>query len=336
MRKRCRGGKGSVRGTNPSCQALSYLDAVRAILFLTLFCAFLQASAQGSAFDTNAPLPQDTTRASINRPRLYRTIAIEGALWAGSMAYLQSVWYRDHARVPFEFYDDSRGYLQVDKAGHAWGSYIESYLGHRALRACGVSKGKALLYGGTLGIILQTPIEVWDGMYEGWGFSWSDMAANAAGSLLVIGQEAAWDEQPIKYKWTFTPSPYAEQANGYLGEMLAGQVFNDYNGHTYWLSVPLQKLGWSAAPPWLCISAGYSANGMFGEFENRKSYRGVAIPETRRYRQWLLSLDVDWTRIRTRSRFLKAVFNGMFAVKIPFPAVEVNGLGRVRGYGLYW
>ena len=281
-------------------------------------------------------MAQEPNVVGVCRPCVYRTVAVEGALFAGLMTYLHGVWYKDVPRVPFHFYNDSRGYLQVDKAGHAWGSYIESYLGHRALRACGVPKGKALLYGGTLGIILQTPIEVWDGMYEGWGFSWPDMAANAAGSLLVIGQEAAWDDQPVKYKWTFTPSPYAKQANGYLGETFAGQIFNDYNGHTYWLSVPLQKLGLSAAPPWLCISAGYSANGMFGEFENRRSYRGVRIPETQRYRQWLLSLDVDWTRIPTRSKLLKKVFNGMFAIKLPLPAIELNGLGRVKAYGIYW
>lgn len=49
------------------------------------------------------------------------------------------------------------------------------------------------------------------------------------------------------------------------------------------------------------MAVGYGANGMYGEFENIKSYNGITIPETERYRQYLFSLDVDWTKIRTDS-----------------------------------
>lgn len=261
----------------------------------------------------------------------------EAALYAGMMSYLQFVWYKDKERVPFGFYNDSKGYLQIDKAGHAYGSYLESYIGYHALRCAGVSKTKSLIFGGTLGLVLQTPIEVWDGLYEGWGFSWSDVAANAAGSAIVIGQELLWDEQVVMYKFSFSPSPYAKQANGYLGRGI-DQLFNDYNGHTYWLSVGLKRLAprWNALPDWLNIAAGYSANGMFGEFQNRRSYRGVAIPETPRYRQYLLSLDVDWTKIHTNSRLLKTIFQGMLMVKLPFPALEINGLGELKGHWMYY
>ena len=251
---------------------------------------------------------------SVKRGRILAIAGTEAALYIGSMAYLQFVWYKDHKRVPFEFYNDSKGYLQVDKFGHMYGSYLESYIGYHALRCAGVKKGKALLLGGTLGIILQTPIEVWDGLYEGWGFSWSDMGANAAGSAIVIGQELLFDKQLVKYKFSFWPSPYAKQANGYLGSGF-DQVFNDYNGHTYWLSMPLNQIIPSKKlADWLCISAGYGANGMFGEFENERTYHGMILPETERYRQYLLSLDVDWTKIKTRSKFLRTLFQGMFMV----------------------
>lgn len=274
---------------------------------------------------------------SLKPGRVAAVLGTEAALYAGLMSYLQFVWYKDKQRVPFEFYNDSKGYLQMDKAGHAYGAYLESYIGYHALRCAGLSKTKSLIFGGTLGLVLQTPVEVWDGMYEGWGFSWSDMAANAAGSAIVIGQELLWNEQVVKYKFSFAPSPYAKQANGYLGRGF-DQLFNEYNGHTYWLSVGLKRLAprWNALPDWLNIAAGYSANGMFGEFENRRSYRGVAIPETQRYRQYLLSLDVDWTKIHTNSRFLKTVFQGMFMVKLPFPALEINGLGQLKGYWMYY
>ena len=273
---------------------------------------------------------------SLKKGRVLAVAGTETALYLGSMAYLQFVWYKDHERVPFEFYNDSRGYLQVDKAGHVYGSYLESYIGYQALRCAGVKKDKALLFGGTLGIILQTPIEVWDGLYEGWGFSWSDMAANAAGSAIVIGQELLWDEQVAKYKFSFSPSPYAKQANGYLGDGF-GQLFNDYNGHTYWLSTGITRIvPDKRLPDWLNIAVGYSANGMFGEFENIRRYHGMEIPQTRRYRQYLLSLDIDWTKIRTNNKFLKTLFQGMFMVKLPFPAIEINALGELRGHWLYY
>lgn len=267
--------------------------------YICVFCIVLlihpQSFGQGDSLAVHSS-------SQLNYKRLWTVLGTETALWAGSMAYLQFVWYKDAKRVPFEFYDDSKGYLQVDKFGHMYGAYLQSYVGYHSLRWAGVSKNKALLYGGTLGILLQTPIEVWDGMYEEWGFSWSDMAANALGSAFVIGQELLWDEQKIKYKFSFTPSPYAKAANGYLGTGF-GQLFNDYNGHTYWLSMGIHEIVPNKIlPKWLNVAVGYSANGMIGEFENLRRYNGVDIPEYQRYRQYMFSLDVDWTKIKTNNR----------------------------------
>ncbi|MFT4758517.1 MAG: hypothetical protein ACI9XO_003418 [Paraglaciecola sp.] len=103
------------------------------------------------------------------------------------MSYLQFVWYQDKEGVPFHFYDDSKGYQQIDKMGHAYGAYLESYLCYKWLRSTGLSKKKSLLYGGTMGLVLQTPIEIFDGLYDSWGFSWSDMVPNTAGAALLIG-----------------------------------------------------------------------------------------------------------------------------------------------------
>lgn len=306
---------------------------MRLLVLLTVFLTLLFASNCIAQPELHYGLKYPD---SLKKGRVWAVAGTEAALYLGSMAYLQFIWYKDHERVPFEFYNDSKGYLQIDKFGHIYGSYLESYIGYHALRCAGVKKKKALLWGGALGIILQTPIEVWDGLYEGWGFSWSDMAANAVGSAFVIGQELLFDEQIVKYKFSFSPSPYAKQANGYLGTGF-DQLFNDYNGHTYWLSMGLNRIiPTKKIPDWLNISVGYSANGMFGEFENIHSYYGVAIPETRRYRQYLLSLDIDWTKIKTKNKFLKTLFQGMFMVKLPFPTIELNTTGQFKGHLLYY
>jgi hypothetical protein len=278
----------------------------------------------------------DVEQGKPNKARLVTTIAAFSTAYIGSMAYLQYIWYHDHDRVKFEFYNDLGGYNQIDKFGHTFGSYIESYIGYRSLRWAGVPEKKAAIYGGSLGFFLQLPIEIWDGMYEGWGFSWSDVVANALGSGLVIGQQLAFQDQVVRMKFTFSHSPYADVANGYLGNGF-DELFYDYNGHTYWLSTGLNRLIPSKKiPDWLNIAAGYSAGGMFGEFENRESYRGVMIPETERYRQFLLSLDIDFGRIEVRNKFLKALLNSMFMVKIPFPAIEFNSKRQFRFYPVYY
>ena len=274
---------------------------------------------------------------TLDRKKLTRIIIAESAFYAGGISYLQFIWYKDKERVPFHFYNDNQGYLQVDKFGHAFGAYMESYIGYHWLRSAGVSRKKALIYGGPLGLVLQTPIEIFDGMYEGWGFSWGDMIANAAGSALVVGNELVFKEQLIKLKFSYWRSTYAKEANGYLGDHFLESLFLDYNAHTYWLSFPLtMKNTQSRIPGWLNLSVGYSANGMFGEFSNRSSYRGVALPQTERYRQYLFSLDVDWTKIPTSSAFLNTLFKVLVFIKLPFPAIELNTKGEIKLYGVYF
>jgi hypothetical protein len=244
--------------------------------------------------------------------------------------------YHDEESKPFHFHNDFSGYLQIDKLQHTFGSYIESYIGYQYLKNAGVKKNSALLYGGSLGFILQSPKEIIDGFYKS-GFSWGDIVANASGSALLISQQILFDEQILKYKFSFSRSEYAHQANGYLGKTVLQNYFDDYNGHTYWLSINVSKIfPKMKLPDWISIAAGYSANGMFGIFENINSYRGVIIPETQRYRQYLLSLDVDWTKINTRSKFLRTLFQGLNFIKIPFPAIEINSMGRLKGYWIYF
>lgn len=291
-----------------------------------LYCAIGQAQPYRPAYP-------DT----LHRARLTRAIVAQSAFYAAGISYLSFIWYKDKERVPFHFYNDTDGYLQIDKFGHAYGAYLGSYVSYHWLRRAGVSRKKALLFGGPAGLLMQTPIEIFDGMYEGWGFSWPDMVANAAGSAIVVGNELLFREQLIRFKFSFWRSSYSRQSNGYLGDSFTESIFLDYNGHTYWLSVPLQRLVlYDKLPSWLSLAVGYSANGMFGEFNNRQSYRGVRLPETIRYRQYLLSLDVAWSRIPTDSPFLRGLFRTLEFVKVPFPAFEINSLGKVKFHSLYF
>ena len=286
---------------------------------------------------TNAQyLPTPDYPDSLNKRRLRAALITEGTFFVGGLSFLYANWYADRERVPFNFYNDAAGYNQIDKAGHAFGAYLYSDWGYRSLRRAGVNKKKALIWGAGLGLYFQTPIEVFDGLYEGWGFSWSDMGANALGAGLVLGQEALFEEQLVRMKFSFSRSPYSDRAFGLLGNNYLGNLVNDYNGHTYWLSTSIHRLApkpiQANIPKWLNIAAGYGAGGMYGEFENRTFYRGNRLPTNQeRYRQFYLSLDVDWTQIPTRSRFLRSVFEGLNYIKFPLPGLEYNTKGEFKG-----
>jgi hypothetical protein len=273
----------------------------------------------------------------IEKGTLYKALAFTGAYYATSIYVMNKTWYKDKEKVPFHFYNDNSGYLQVDKFGHMLGGYVYSYIGYFGFLKLGASRKEALIFGSTLGFVLQFPIEIMDGVHEGYGFSWGDIAANMMGSTLVYGQELLFKEQVVKYKFSYWESEYTKNSNGYYGKTTMNRLLKDYNGHTYWFSVPLNKFVFrQTLLPWFNIAFGYGANGMYGEFENIINYNGVAIPETERYRQFLFSLDIDWTRIKTESKFLQLLFKGMTFVKLPFPTLEYNSKGQFKGYWIYY
>lgn len=280
-------------------------------------------------------LKPDSSR--IEKQTIYKAIAFTSVYYAGSIYILNHTWYKDKEKVPFHFYNDNGGYLQVDKFGHMFGSYVYSYIGYHFLLYKGSTRKEALLFGSTLGFVLQLPIEIMDGLHEGYGFSWGDIAANAMGSALVFGQELLFHKQLVKYKFSYWESEYSKNSNGYFGNTAFERMLNDYNGHTYWFSLPMNTFAKKQGiPKWLNIAFGYGANGMYGEFENITSYNNTPIPESERYRQFLLSLDVDWPKIKTNSKFLSVLLKGMTFIKLPFPTIEFNSQGEFKGYWIYY
>ena len=296
------------------------------IIFLSLLIS--QVSAQ-PVFAKSYP---DT----LNNKRLFAAIGTASVTYVGGLSYLGFMWYKDHERVPFHNYNDLPGYLQMDKFGHAFGAYRESYAAYYALRWAGVDKKRALIYGGPIGLLFQTPIEVFDGLYEGWGFSWTDMAANTFGSLLFITQEALFDEQICLMKFSYSPSIYP-QYHRILGETPMEQFIYDYNGHTHWLSFGINRItGIDYIPKWLNLAIGYSANGMIYEFDNPQYYMGKPFPHLERYRQYLFSLDVDFSKIPTNKKWLQKVFRAINILKVPFPTLELNRVDGIKFHPVYY
>jgi hypothetical protein len=270
---------------------------------------------------------------TFSKKRLAIVLSSEGVLYAGSLVSLNELWYKDYPRSSFHFFNDNNEWMQMDKIGHATTSYYIGRVGIDFMNWTGVSEKKAIWYGGMLGSLYQTTIEVLDGYSSEWGFSIGDFAANTAGSLLCVGQQLAWNEQRIVLKYSFMQSAYSKYRPNILGTNLQENLLKDYNGQTYWLSVnPSSFMSKETKfPKWLNIALGYGADGMTGGDFNPPyiDEHGQQIYFDR-YRQFYLSLDVDLTRIKTRSKFLKAVFYSVGFIKIPAPALEFNKNG-VKG-----
>lgn len=270
--------------------------------------------------------------AQFHKKRFIAVTAGGGALYAGSLVGLNELWYKDHPRSSFHFFNDNGEWLQMDKAGHLVTSAYVGRIGIGLLKWSGVEQRRAAWCGGLLGTFYQTTVEVLDGYSAGWGFSGGDVIANTTGSAFVIAQELVWKEQRMVLKYSFSPSDYAQYRPSVLGTDFTGQMLKDYNGQTYWLSVNVHSFLKEDAkfPRWLNIAAGYGAEGMTGGDFN-PPYIDEAGNQLRfdRYRQFYLSLDADLTKIRTRSHLLKAVFETFGFIKIPAPAIEFskNGIG---------
>lgn len=298
---------------------------MRRFLVIVLLCVF--------SFNL---FSQDTLRTKVDK-NFYKFLAAEGVVLSGAILYLKHEWYHDKKRVPFHFYNDFKGWNQVDKLGHFYVSYLESNVGYSILKKFNFSEKKALYFGGFQGLILETPIEFLDAYYQGWGFSVSDLVANTLGSVFFIMQQKIFNEQIIKPKLSFSKSIYASEANGLLGKKsLISQFVYDYNGYTYWFSFSPKKIfKFKKVPKWLNLAIGYGANGMLGEFENKSMYKGEEIPSFKRYRQFYLSLDIDFSKIRTKSKFVNKIFDGLSYIKIPLPTLELSNK-KMKGYFFYF
>ncbi|MGZ4157571.1 MAG: DUF2279 domain-containing protein [Bacteroidia bacterium] len=267
------------------------------------------------------------------KKRFAAVISTEAVLYGGSLIGLNQLWYKDYPRSSFHFFNDNNEWLQMDKIGHATTACYIGRVGIHLLKWSGVERKKAIWYVGILGSVYQSTIEILDGYSSQWGFSIGDFSANTAGSFLVVGQELAWDEQRIVLKYSFQQSEFAKYRPNELGKNLQENLLKDYNGQTYCLSVnPSSFMSKNAKfPKWLNVAFGYGANGMTGAVFNPPYIDGNGNQiYFQRYRQYYLSLDVDLTRINTRSRFLKTVFYSIGFIKIPAPSVELSN-GKVKG-----
>ena len=284
------------------------------------------------------------TENGVNKNRVLIVGGTSVAVYATSLIALNETWYKDYPKTSFHTINDAGEWLQMDKVGHAWSAYNLSRVSAASWKWAGLSENKSVILGTITGFSYLTVIEILDGHSANWGWSWTDMAANVAGSSLFAAQQLGWKEQRIQFKFSAHRKTYEPdlemRADELFGTSLAERILKDYNGQTLWLSFNINSfLRKKNIPAWLNISVGYGAEGMFGGYENiaydEDGNETFNRTDIKRYRQWFLSPDIDLTKINTKSKFLRTILAGLNAIKIPAPSLELSN-GKLKGNWLHF
>jgi len=267
---------------------------------------------------------------SVDKKKRNILLLSEATIYTVALVGLNQLWYADYPKSSFHFINDNGEWLQMDKLGHMTASYYCGVAGIKAYEWTGMKRKNAIWYGGLTGTFFLTVIEVLDGQSEQWGASSGDLIANTTGSLLAIGQALKWNEQRIQLKYSYSPSEWANKNPEQLGENHLQRALKDYNGQTYWLSLNMKSLLHienENFPNWLNLSLGYSGNKMVSAYQKEG--------EDKRVRQYLLSLDVDLTRIKTKSKVLNSVLHTFGFLKFPMPTIELRN-GQFFVHPIYY
>jgi hypothetical protein len=301
---------------------LSILVGMKRVVLVLFLIFHLSIGVNAQSFLT----PSD----SLSKPRVISVSAGTAGLWAGSIAGLGLVWYADFEKTKFHFFDDSREWQQMDKLGHfyAAGHFAEAV--GDAYKWAGVAPKKASLIGTAVGLGYLTTFEILDAYSADWGFSWADMGCNALGVASYFGQSYFFDERFVNFKFSAQPTGLADYRPEVLGNSFASKLLKDYNGQTYWMS--FNPFCWGKKgqkiPKWLNLSFGYGINNqLIGDGGIYVIDNGTSQLSFTPYREFYFSLDIDFEKIPTRSKFLKLLFKGLNTLKVPFPAMEFSTQG---------
>lgn len=275
---------------------------------------FLSAFLFSQQINWGQSSPQDSIP---TKKRVILSSSIIGLGYASSLIALYDVWYAEFPKSKFHFYNDGSNWMQMDKFGHGFSGYLLSQKAGDLYRWSGVKKSYPWI-GFGIGMSYLGALEFMDAYNQGWGFSTYDVLANFSGGALYLSQELIFKKQLVLPKFSFFPSKYAAYRPEVLGKNFPEQLLKDYNGQTYWFSFPIGGFAPSLKKMnWLCLSLGYSVDQkLVGDQDAYLDFRAS--------RQFLVSLDIDLTRLPIKNPTLKKVLAQLNMIKIPFSALMIQ------------
>ena len=278
---------------------------------------------QGPTRDSVVSLPNPSC--PLTRNQLNAVRAGVGSAFIGGNAYLyhyfKKAWWSG-ARAPHFFFhaDWDQEFRDQDKWGHLFGGYHLARIGYAGLREACVSDKKAIFWSAAYAAAFQLQIEIFDGQFAKYGFSYADMIANTTGQALAVMQELHPSWRAIKPTFSYHKTrALLNTENGTIGREGELRPSLDYSGQTYWFSADMEQLlPENAKPYWpsfMRVSIGHSITDW-------------VTPETgdvvRAKRKILLSIDFDPDKLPGNAPWWRSIKRTLSYYHFPAPALELT------------
>ena len=283
-----------------------------------------------AAEKTAAPITLFDRATAPDRTRLKVLGVTILSAYAISVVALYFFWYKKSKLSKFHWFDDKGEWNQMDKAGHIFGGYFQTVWGYEVMRWAGLNNKQAAIVGAILGLSIQSSIEVMDGFSSKWGASRSDLGANLTGAFIACSQYLMWEEQRIMLKYSPDQGKYpdgelSERAGELFGDGSLDKGLKDYNRMTLWASINPSKFHADMFPKWFCFAVGYSAENLYGGFQNVWEDKNGKIHDRTdlpRLRVVNFSLDADLPQLSSGNKKELAALKVLNIFKVWFPRVQ--------------
>lgn len=292
--------------------------AVAAIIFSGLV---LPVAARGQVPTDTTSAPRDSAGCGRNENDVkLRRAGVAAAFVGGNAAlysYMKNAWWSGKRADHFFFRADwDENFRDQDKFGHAVGGYHLARFGAAALRSACISKPRAAAWGAVYAAAFQVQIEIWDGMFEKYGFSYADLLANTAGMALAVLHETHPETRAIKPTISYARTAALRNRDNIPGELRPSL---DYSGQTYWLSADVNAMLPPAAKPFwpsfLRVSAGHSITDWIDP---------VTGANLRAKRKIVLTIDFDAEKLPGENRIWKTFKRQLSYIHLPSPALVIS------------
>jgi hypothetical protein len=305
------------------------------VWFLVFIPAIVLAQTDSSIVEISPKLNDGTIwrqHSEVNSGRLM--IAASGIMVLDIMGMmkLKETWYNDK-RGKFhavQWDTDIRRWQQMDKLGHTVHAAFASDFFSKAYRWSGFSANQSIWMGSLTGWLWMLQMEITDGFFVRWGFSYGDLIGNTAGATFsALRQYFPAQLGGLRFKVSYHTS-IAYRTNQYYRPEIS--KIDDYEGITFWLTANLHDMlpkPWQKGYPDILKPFGLAIG---------HSAKGVARNSLSGRREILLSIDIDITKIPLGPlddfpivRFIKDELNFL---KIPMPTIRISG--NQVFYGVYF
>jgi uncharacterized protein YfiM (DUF2279 family) len=231
--------------------------------------------------------------------------------------YFKRAWWSGQRADHFFFRADwDQDFRDQDKLGHFFGGYHLARGGEALLRSTCMSRGKALVWAASYAALFQLQIEIWDGLYEKYGFSYADLLANTAGTALLVAQRLRPELRVIKPTISYSRSAAMRNRRNIPGEVRPSL---DYSGQTYWISADVHSMLPVEAkrywPSLLRVSAGHSITDWIDP------QTGATM---RAKRKILLSIDLEAEALPGNAPLWRTIKRQIGFIHLPSPVLQLT------------